>query len=285
MNPTEITISIVAYNTPRQELSSFLESICRTTLPFKCFVVDNARSERTKKQVEEMKNHLPGRGELEYIPNDNTGYGRAHNIALRKVLDAGLGRYHLVINPDIVFCAGTVEKLAAFMDQDQAVGLTMPKVVYPDGSPQKLCKLLPTPWHLFTRRFFPWLVRKQDALYQLESADFNTPFECPSLSGCFMFLRTEVLEKVGLFDERFFMYFEDVDLVRRIARHQKTMYCPLATVTHHYRKGSYSNTRLLLNHIVSAVKYFNKWGWLVDKRRTEINTETIRQLTLWRNHE
>ena len=164
------------------------------------------------------------------------------------------------------------------MDQNSDVALAMPKILYPDGSLQKLCQLLPTPWHLWARRFFPWLVKKQDAVYQLELADFDAPFECPSLSGCFMFLRTEALREIGVFDERFFMYFEDVDLVRRIGQHYKTLYCPLVTVTHHYEKGSYSNMRLLLNHMVSGVKYFNKWGWWVDKPRTEINTETIRRL-------
>ncbi|MCK5784023.1 MAG: glycosyltransferase family 2 protein, partial [Desulfobacterales bacterium] len=271
MTPPEITISIVAYNTPRQELLNCLESVCRTTLPFKCFIIDNVRSEQTRKQIKEAQKSLPHLASLEYIPNGNTGYGRAHNIAMRKVRDAGLGRYHLVLNPDIDFCAGMLEKLAAFMDQDQAVGLTMPKVLYPDGTPQKLCKLLPTPWHLLARRFFPWLVKKQDAVYQLESSDFDTPFECPSLSGCFMFLRTETLRQVGLFDERFFMYFEDVDLVRRIGQHYKTMYCPLAAVTHHYEKGSYSSMRLLLNHMVSGVKYFNKWGWFSDPQRQAVN--------------
>jgi len=278
MNPPEITISVVTYNTSRENLSDCLESICRTTLPFKCFVIDNAQNKQTEKQVEEAQKLLPAWASLEYVPNDNTGYGRANNIAIRKVLDAGLGRYHLVVNPDVDFRAGTLEKLAVFMDQNQDVGLVMPKVLYPDGTPQKLCKLLPTPGHLLARRFFPWLIKKQDAVYQLEFADFDVPFECPSLSGCFMFFRTQALKKAGLFDERFFMYFEDVDLIRRIGQQYKTLYCPLAAVTHHYEKGSYSSIRLLLNHIVSAVKYFNKWGWLFDPQRKAVNQKTLKRL-------
>jgi GT2 family glycosyltransferase len=278
MNRPEITISVVTYKTPAQTLSDCLKSICQTTIPFQCFVVDNARNKQTEKQIDQSQKSLPAWGTLDYIPNDNTGYGSAHNITIRNVLDTGLGRYHLVINPDICFSPGTLEKLIDFMDQNPDAALAMPKILYPDGSLQKLCKLLPTPWHLLARRFFPWLVRKRDTVYQLESADFDAPFACPSLSGCFMFIRSDALKEVGIFDERFFMYFEDVDLVRRLGQKYKTMYCPHAAVTHHYEKGSYSNFRLLLYHLVSGVKYFNKWGWWVDKQRTKINTETIRRL-------
>lgn len=278
MKPPDITISVVTYNTPSKTLSHCLESIAQAIVPLKCFVVDNARNKQTQKTVREAQELYPALASLEYIPNDNTGYGRAHNMAMQKVLHAGLGRYHVVINPDITFRTGTLETLFAFMDKNPDIALVMPKILYPDGSPQKLCKLLPTPWHLGARRFFPWLVKDRDAVYQLEFADFNTPFQCPSLSGCFMFLRSEAIKKVGGFDERFFMYFEDVDWVRRIGQHYKTMYCPMAEAIHHYEKGSYSNLGLLLNHLVSAVKYFNKWGWLIDQRRNKINAETIQRL-------
>jgi GT2 family glycosyltransferase len=71
------------------------------------------------------------------------------------------------------------------------------------------------------------------------------------------------------------MYFEDVDLVRRVAQRYKTVYCPLAVVTHHYQKESYSSVSLLLNHMVSAVKYFNKWGWFLDPEKNKINAQIL----------
>lgn len=102
--------------------------------------------------------------------------------------------------------------------------------------------------------------------------------EVPYLSGCFMFIRTKVLEKVGLFDERFFMYLEDTDLSRRIHKISKTIYYPYVHIYHEYGKGSYKNLKLLKYHIDSAIKYFNKWGWFFDKERDFINKTTLKKL-------
>ena len=100
----------------------------------------------------------------------------------------------------------------------------------------------------------------------------------PILSGCFMFLRTEALEKVGLFDEQFFMYMEDFDLNRRIHRAYKTVFFPEAVVVHEYQKASYKNIKLLKAHIKSAIYYFNKYGWFFDKERKIINARTLQEI-------
>lgn len=76
----------------------------------------------------------------------------------------------------------------------------------------------------------------------------------------------------GKFDERFFMYPEDIDLCRRIHRKYKTLYVPSPIVVHHHRKASYKSTRMLWVHIINMIKYFNKWGWWIDRERKQINT-------------
>jgi GT2 family glycosyltransferase len=93
----------------------------------------------------------------------------------------------------------------------------------------------------------------------------------PVLSGCFMMMKCGALSEVGLFDERYFMYLEDVDLCRRIAQRFETIYFPEVAIYHHYGKGSYRNPRLMMYHIVSAVRYFQKWGWFSDQERVRIN--------------
>ena len=93
-----------------------------------------------------------------------------------------------------------------------------------------------------------------------------------------MFLRTEALKKVGLFDENIFMYLEDIDLNRRIFSKYKTIYYPDATVIHEHQKESYKNKKLLKVHIQSAIYYFNKYGWFFDKERTNINRNVLREL-------
>jgi hypothetical protein len=86
-----------------------------------------------------------------------------------------------------------------------------------------------------------------------------------------MFLRTSVLADVGMFDPRFFMYLEDFDLVRRIHAKYKTIFLPSVKVIHEYAKGSYKNRKLMIYHIKSAIKYFNKYGWIFDFHRRKIN--------------
>jgi hypothetical protein len=86
-----------------------------------------------------------------------------------------------------------------------------------------------------------------------------------------MFSRLDILREVGGFDENFFMYVEDIDLTRRMHQKSKTIYLPDIEVEHGLARGSYKLSKLMLFHINSAIYYFNKWGWLSDKQRKEIN--------------
>ena len=166
------------------------------------------------------------------------------------------------------------------MESNSNVGQVMPKICYPNGETQYLCKLLPTPSDLIFRRFLqkPDKVSKRDFDYELRWTGYNRIMDVPSLSGCFMFLRIATIEKIGSFDERFFMYAEDLDLCRRIGEIASTVFYPDATVYHEYEKGSYKNFKLLRYHVTSIIKYFNKWGWIFDKKRTVANKACIARL-------
>jgi GT2 family glycosyltransferase len=93
----------------------------------------------------------------------------------------------------------------------------------------------------------------------------------PYLSGCFMLMRTKAVQKARLFDERFFMYPEDIDLTRRIHRDYLTIYYPYTTIIHNHEKASYRSGKMLWIHIVNMCRYFNKWGWFYDPERKLIN--------------
>jgi GT2 family glycosyltransferase len=86
-----------------------------------------------------------------------------------------------------------------------------------------------------------------------------------------MFLRTEAVLEAHLFDERYFMYPEDIDLTRTIHRNWLTIYYPAVTIVHNHAKGSYHSFHLLWIHIVNMCRYFNKWGWFFDPERKEYN--------------
>ena len=92
--------------------------------------------------------------------------------------------------------------------------------------------------------------------YEFGFSDYNKTMEVPILSGCFMFIRTEVLSSAGLFDENYFMYCEDFDLSRRINSFSKTIYYPDVKIVHAHAKESYKNIKMLLIHIKSAIYFF-----------------------------
>lgn len=271
MKEFQVSGSIVTYNTDEEMLSRAVKSFLDIELKTKLTIIDNSPTDKFKKIAEKY--------ELEYIHTaKNLGYGRAHNIAIRKFLN--YSEYHIVFNPDIYWGNGTIEKIYSFMLENPDVGQLMPKVLYPNGELQYLCKLLPKPSDLIFRRFLPEtnFLRKQKEKFELRFTGYNKIMNIPYLSGCFMFFQTEVFQKVGLFDERFFMYPEDIDLTRRIHKFYKTLFYPEVLVYHDHAKESYKSKKMLWIHITNMVKYFNKWGWFIDKERDEINLSVLNDL-------
>ena len=204
----------------------------------------------------------------------NVGFGAGHNLGLRG-LGAFPAAFHLLVNPDIEFGADALPALVAAMSERPGAAMMMPRVVYPDGGFQALCKLLPTPLDFALRRFAPeWVQRRfQGRLDRYEMTGVER-VECdrvPFLSGCFLFTRRALLEQVGGFDERYFLYMEDVDLCRRMARLGELVYWPGATVVHGCFRGAYRSRKLMLVFLRSAFRYFNRWGWVFDRERARAN--------------
>jgi GT2 family glycosyltransferase len=93
-----------------------------------------------------------------------------------------------------------------------------------------------------------------------------------------MLLRVETLKQIGLFDNRYFMYLEDVDLCRRIHSVAQTAFYPFVSIAHRGEQGSYKSLKLLKYHICSTIKYCNKWGWLFDKERQNLNKQMLKKI-------
>jgi GT2 family glycosyltransferase len=268
-----ITASVVLHKTPPAQLERLLSCIKESTIAPEIYLVDNSPN-----PAEMPCFHLPG---VNYIrANKNNGYGAGHNIALRAILDKA--QFHFVLNPDIYFAPSELEKMVAFMALDPSIGQLMPKVIYPDGSLQYLCKLLPTPADLFLRRFslgpLKALTRRQAERFELRHTNYSRVLDVPYLSGCFMLFRISALRQVGLFDERFFMYPEDIDITRRMHAQFRTVFYPEAVIVHDHARESYKSSRALWTHIYNSVRYFNKWGWIWDPQRARFNRDTLRQI-------
>lgn len=266
-----LTASIVAYHNPLAELQRVVNCILASPIDI-LYIIDNSSNDS-------LRELAGGSNRIRYIHSENLGFGVGHNIAIGEICEKG-SKYHVVINPDVYFTEGVIESLTKYMDQHTEIGLIMPKVLYPDGEMQYLCKLLPTPRDLLIRRFLfgSKMEKKRNLRYELRFADYNNIMAVPSLSGCFMFFRTETLAKVRGFDEQYFMYLEDLDICRRIGQIADTVYYPLVHIYHAYEKGSYKNLKLMKYHITSAIKYFNRWGWFYDRDRKKINKRILKEL-------
>jgi GT2 family glycosyltransferase len=266
-----ISASLVLYNNPPAVFEPCIRSWLASPARGELIVVDNS--------PQPIRSALFDQPGIRYLQAPrNIGFGAAHNIALA-ALD-GCSDLHIFLNPDVVFGADTLGTLSASFEQDHMIAAAMPRILYPDRSQQKLCKLLPTPFDLIVRRFLPnsRAAQRRIADYELHRLPADQIAEVPSISGCFLVARTRFLPPGARFDERFFMYMEDVDLVRRLNDHGKVMYLPNCEVTHEYAKGSYRSRRLLVYHIISAVRYFNKWGWISDPVRDTRNRSALQQI-------
>ena len=264
-----LNASIVLYNSSVDQVRTVCASLLEAACIKNIYLIDNSPVET----VLDMDQGVFADKKIQYLWNEgrNLGYGRAHNIALRESVWQKT-KYHLVLNPDIELRGEDIDKLYAFMEHNGTVGCLMPRVVYPNGKLQYLCKLLPTPIDMLMRRFMPkrW-GRKRNARYEMRHSNYDKMMNVPALSGCFMFLRTRAALEARLFDERYFMYAEDVDLTRMIHRNWLTLYIPDITIVHFHARGSYKDLQLLWTHCVNMCRYFNKWGWWRDRERDMVN--------------
>jgi len=267
-----LNISIVLYRPKwEQEVLPLIDELLRIKNLRKIFLLDNSEKSWLKQHVDMQKATIPSEKIRYMAMPKNLGYGKAHNIALRESAYHNTD-LHLVMNSDIRVKAEDIDAMHDWMIANPQVGQLMPKVINPDGTQQYLAKRLPSPLDVFGRRFLPkaW-IEKRNKRFELRDHDLTRPINAPYLSGCFMLLRTQAAVEAGLFDERFFMYPEDIDLTRRIHRNYLTLYYPAWTIVHAHARSSYKNKHMLRIHIQNMCRYFNKWGWFFDPERQTFN--------------
>lgn len=268
----DITASIVAYCNDPAILNNAIRSFLDTDLHVRIYIYDNSPTDKLKDELVKDKR-------LVYQYNHaNLGFGKAHNIGIRNSLENS--KYYLILNPDVYFEGSILENLFNFLENNPDVGLVSPKVVYPDETIQLSCRLIPSPLDIFVRRipFGNKIFGSRMRQHQYENANFDQDLEVPFLLGCFLLARVSVLQKVDGFDERYFMYMEDLDLCRRIGAWSKVVFRANEKIYHLYERASSKKLKIFLFHFSSMVKYFNKWGWINDTERKEQNRAAKQRL-------
>jgi GT2 family glycosyltransferase len=252
-------------------LQNAIQSILKTNGVDCIFLIDNSPTNELK--------ILDIDSRIAYIHNPaNPGFGASHNVAIEKAMKLG-AKYHFIVNPDIYFEGDVVTPMVQYMADDMTIGMMMPQVLNEDGSVQNLPKLLPSPFCILKRKIKIPSRAYQKFIneYELREVEKDLIYNAPVLSGCFTLLNLQAIKKVGMYDDAFFMYFEDWDLSRRMHKQYKTIYFPKVSVVHEYESGANKSKKLFMIFISSAVIYFNKWGWFYDSERKTINSEALSQ--------
>ncbi|MDF3933415.1 glycosyltransferase family 2 protein [Pseudomonas citronellolis] len=192
----------------------------------------------------------------------NVGFGRANNQLVAHLK----GKYALLLNTDAFVAADSLDKTLEYMDAHPECGILGVRLVGRDGELQPSCRHFPTPLNLFAvrtglGRFFPGMRMVDDMTW-----DHASVRECDWLPGCFYLIRREVIEQVGLFDPRYFLYYEEVDHCKRVKQAGwKVVYYPHTTVVHIGGESSRSvaeveaaGRQISLLQIESELLYFRK---------------------------
>jgi len=197
----------------------------------------------------------------------NMGMGAGNNVGIRRAR----GEYCVIMNPDTISFPETFQKLYKFMEANKDIGIVGPKQLNPDKSVQSSCYR----WHglltpLYRRTPLGRFSFAQKSVDKFLMKDFNhaTIKDVDWLLGSFYFCRMSALQRVGFFDERFFMYFEDTDLCRRFwMKKWRVTYFPETSIIHNHNRQSASDPwyKFLFNraarwHITSWLRYLWKWS-------------------------
>ncbi|MPV70533.1 MULTISPECIES: glycosyltransferase family 2 protein [Burkholderia] len=229
--------------------------------PVELFLVDNGGLGDVRVMTDRLREHgidcrlLTGHG--------NIGYGRGHNLAIRQTT----GRFHLILNPDIDLDLQALAIGCEFFDTSPDTGLVAPWIGHDTGDQQYLCRRFPALLDLLVRGFLPARMRRwfagRLANYEMRDVinDRDIVWDPPIVSGCFMLFRTDVLKKLGGFDPRYFLYFEDYDLSLRTHDVARVAYVPSVRVIHHGGGASRKGFAHIRMFAASAFKFYNRFGW------------------------
>ncbi|UUM21144.1 glycosyltransferase family 2 protein [Mycoavidus sp. SF9855] len=204
----------------------------------------------------------------------NIGYGRGHNLAIESLTSD----YHLILNPDVDMAENALDQALKFFDKHPAVALLAPHVSGEDNVTQYLCRRYPTVLDLFVRGFL-WkkaqtlfilrlaryelhdLIKVKSLSHELADQTIDTFISPQIVSGCYMMFRTNVLKKLGGFDSRYFLYFEDYDLSLRAGAIASIAYVPAVRIVHFGGGASKKGWRHIYLFVMSAYHFFNRFGW------------------------
>jgi len=249
----DLSIIIVSFNTKKllkECLKSLVTSYQSLVTDHEIIVVDNASEDGSPEMVEEFAKKYLRKPTITLIANQsNLGFAQANNQGIKKTK----GKYLFLLNPDTRVKPGSLEKLIQFVRKYPEVGIVGAKLINPDGSVQ------PSVYHFPTlRRAIKeyWLDKK--GVYEKYSPKGKKAIEVEAVTGAAMFIPRKTIEKIGFLDEKYFMYFEDLDYCQRVKQAGlKVYYLPEAEILHHHGKSAAKAGPKAYQYLIQSSKTYN----------------------------
>lgn len=252
----KLSIIIITYNSEKL-IGPCLDSIYKTTkdLNYEVIIIDNASQDNT---VSFLQKNYP---KINLTLNrQNVGFARAVNQGIKK---AG-GEFILLLNPDMRVLDKTINKSLAYLEKNSDVGILGCQFLYPNMKIQASFGNFPSLFTEFLQatylyKFLPWGRFIPESV--LSKKRFKKIQEVDWLSGSYMLMRQKVFEKIGLFDENFFMYLEDVDFCFRAKEAGfKVVYFPKVQVIHYHMASTKKDpSKAIINELKGLIYYFQKY--------------------------
>lgn len=264
----DISISIVNYNTKnlvKQCVKNIINS--NISLDYEIIITDNNSSDNSVELF--SKDILPRFSQVKLIKSEyNRGFGAGHNLSLQK----SNAKYALIINSDIVILNDAISQLYSFMEANSGCGIAGPKLIYPDLTVQPSCRAWPrflTPLYCRTSLSSTAWGLKEIKRYDMLDYDHKEAKKVDWLVGACLMIRKTAWNKIQGFDERYFLYCEDIDICRKSWETGfEVWYVPEAKMIHYHKRLSARKKwwRALFDkstrvHLQSHLKYFRKWGF------------------------
>lgn len=256
----KITYTVVLYNNSEDQINNLYHNIVEATpkeFLYHIYFVNNSPDNHDLSTflstIQDQDVHFSA-----ILPKKNLGFGSGNNLAIRKAHSD----YHIIVNPDVLIPnSQQILSIIHYMIDENAVCVG-PKIIGSNGKIQRLVKLPPTVFDMGIRFMGPHFFAKRQRKfvcwdeYDINHASNNMP-------GSFLVFKTDVLKRIGGFDERFFLYMEDADICRAMSLEGKCIYYSGAYVIHDWQRNNAKSLRGILQMLTSMFKYFSKWGWKI----------------------
>lgn len=269
----KLIFSTVIYNTPLKDIKNLLKSIESLSVAIKesqinikvlkLLIRDNSKNPKYSSEFFLMDKYS---FKVEILRSDrNLGYGMGHNYNLLNQ-NSNKDIWYIALNPDIYFYGNKLIHFFEFITYSNDISCAAPLIYLPNGKIQYSAKRNPTVFSLLISRFSVFqklpILKKYLNQNQNRNKNYKEEFiESTFLSGCFLVFPSEIYKKIKGFSDRYFLHFEDADIVRRSNNEGKSIHCPLGQITHIRGRGSHKSLFQQYHLIISFIRYSRIWGF------------------------